>query len=831
MRMIVGVIVVVVLLAAGLAVISGNGIYKTQDTSSKSITYWTGQITVHIGKFKCDPSLDLIGDPDPYFVVFINDKEIKSKVWNNQHEIDANWNATATITTRDPAVWIEISAWDKDSGLYGRDDLIDIDPTDGFSLDLIYNLQTHTWAGDVSGNNASGNRPYDWGDIWFDITSTPESKSVSNVQLPFSGYGRINPQVDDSTKSSTPNYKIYNFKVEAHKTISVTMQPNPNADYALYLYGPDNKEVAYSDMGGKGVVERIYTTAKTSGIYTLKVVDVSGYGAYSLNINTKAVNTLDARLLKIGMEKDIYVLSRDWANINIRAMGYYMSFLIYNPTSVSGVVHIHFFNVDPDYLVTNFENETTRGKYSLTIDLHLNASQAKTVDVQPWYVPSDNFWVFAMGDNRPGCGIYDHPYNQGPEFTTFMYYYTNVIRTPIGWDDGDLVAGFGGALVTEWKGISVDAMDYVYDMEYNRFYMLSGTHDVFFFTTVGNHDVTRHPDQPEHAGEHIYEEYLGNLYYSFNYSNTHFVFPDDYQDGFWHHGNWSFGKGETPWWYGSDGTYNYGGYIYGKQLVWLKHDLAASQSYTHRVVVMHMPIIPPPSRQDNLNDGFSNYTDRSVVMNIFKDYRVDYLVVAHIHNYTYYYTNYDDGKVTSSMTPQGQYSIFTLLTGGAGAHNAYQDWGVPAIEGSYHFVLIHIDGGSITYHVYKYENLTDSNGNPLTSVVYEGANDGSETDAWGVVHNNAIYNFPYIRMKFYMSPDKSDYVAYSKELGTFQHVYEHKFKDYTVVYVDTSAPAHMDNEVHVYSASSSPATPEFSSMALPLLVILVIIVAAAFRRK
>jgi len=121
---------------------------------------------------------------------------------------------------------------------------------------------------------------------------------------------------------------------------------------------------------------------------------------------------------------------------------------------------------------------------------------------------------------------------QGPEYTIFTHYYTDVIRTPIGWDDGDLVAGFGGALVTEYKGTSADALDYVYDMEYNRFYMLTGTHDAFFFATIGNHDVSRHYDQPQREGEHVYQEYLGDLYYSFNYSNTHFVFPDDYQDDF-----------------------------------------------------------------------------------------------------------------------------------------------------------------------------------------------------------------------------------------------------------------------------------------------------------
>jgi len=835
MRIFVGIIIAIVLLSTGMAVLSMNEANQNINGSTRSIPAWHGTVSVHIGHFKCDPSLDLIGDPDPYFVVFINEKEIKSPVWNNQHEFTANWYANYTLESRDPVVWIEISAWDKDSGLYGRDDLIDIDPGDGFSLDLIYNLQTHTWAGDVTGDNASGNRAYDWGDIWFDITSTPDFTTSNtrgnNLNVPFSTYGRIDNISSMVTKGNTLASKSYSFYVNKVETLNVNMQPNPKGDFAMYLYGPHNELVASAKNAGYGKLVRLNTNLTTPGEYTLKVVAVHGYGSYYLSVNSKFTRTLDAQSIRIGMKERVYILSRDWANINIRSMGYHMQFIVYNPEQTAGVVHLNFFNLDPDYVITNFENYTHRGKYSLTIDLHINATEGVTVQVNPWYEPSNDFWVFAMGDNRPGCGIYDHPYNQGPQFTTFMYYYTNVIRAPIGWDDGDLVAGFGGSLVTEWHNMSLDALDYVYDMEYNRLYMLSGTHGTFFFTTVGNHDVSRHPDQPQHAGEHIYEEYLGNLYYSFNYSNTHFVFPDDYQDGFWHHGNWTFGHNEKPWWYGTDKVPHYGGYIYGKQKIWLAQDLASAKDYTHRIVVMHMPIMVPPGRKDNFDDGFNNYTNRVDVMKIFKQYDVDYLVVAHIHNYTYFYTNLqnENGQlnVTSSMSPQGEYSVFTLLTGGAGAHNAYEDWGVPAIEGSYHFVLIHVHGNSITYHVYKYENITDSSGNPLTTVSYEGANDGSETSQWGVVHNEARYSFPYIRMKFYMSPTHNDYVAYSKDMGQFQHVYQHKFKDYTVVYVETTAPAHMDNNIHVYVQG----VPEFPPLAIPLIIIFIALLALAFRKR
>ncbi len=832
-------IMVILMLSGGMAMLGGSYTgHATTEQDDSGMFVWSGTISVHIKYFQCDPNLDTFGKPDPYFVVFINQYEIKSQVWDGEDNFAPDWTATKSITTRDPEVWIEISAWDKDTGLYGRDDLIDLSPHDGFSLDLLYNLKTHSWTGDITGNHARGNRPYDWGDIWFEITSTPdlESNYQKNVNLPYSGYARVDgsPIMVNGKKVGTFSNPsdAYLFSASTGQTISAALLPSPHADLALRLYSPSGKLLTTSDSAGYGGKEQIYYKAPENGQYKLVVDTTHGYGAYYLTINDDFHNIVPGTSVSVKLQR-AYLLSKGWDNINIRMMGYHVAVTLTNPTSQSGYVRVHFFNLDPDYVVTNFDGFAERGKYSLNLVIPLNASETKTITVHPWAEPSDNFWIFAMGDNRPGCGIYDHPYIQKAQYTLFTHYYTDVIRTPIGWDDGDLVSGFGAALVTEYKGKSYDALDYVYDMEYNRFYMLTGTSDDFFFTTVGNHDVTRHPDQPQHEGEHIYEEYLGNLYYSFNFSNTHFVFPDDYQDGFWHHGSWSYGKGETPWWYAQDPGKStlyphYGGYIYGKQLTWLATDLANSQSYTHRIVVMHMPIITPPGKEKDGNDSFINNTNRLQVMNIFKAFHVDYLVVAHIHNYTYYYTNLNGNTITASMSPQGQYSVFTLLTGGAGAHNNYE-WIVPAIEGSYHFVLIHVNGNEINYYIYKYENLTDSNGNPLTSVTYAGANNGTETNEWGTIKNSARYNFPYIRMKFYMSPHHDHYHAYSKLTKSYLKTEEHTFKHYTVVYVYASAPAYSTNNILVYAYV--PQTPEFNTTTMVGVLVLLVGIVVAMRRK
>ena len=850
MRLLVIIAAVLVVLSAGAAVLNVHQrTHSAVSNESKGLFYWSGVVSVHIKYVKVDPSLDTLGDPDVYFVVFINDQKFVSPETSDD-EFLVNWWANATLTTRDDVVWIEISAWDDDSGLYGRDDLIDLDPGYGFSLDLIYNLRTHSWGGDVTGNNASGNRECDWGKIWFEITSTPdlEDSGDRSVSLPYEGYGRLDSSkvvIGGSTKAQfydgSDTYKFYLYNGDS---VDIYMQPSPLGDYAIYLYDPDNFLVASSNNAGYGGMEEIHVTVNTPGEYKLIVATVKGYGEYYLNINNPLHRVVNAQSVNVD-EKGAYILSKDWSNINVRVMDYHITLTLSNPTGTSGYVRINFVNLDPDYLVSNFESNAHRGNYSLSILVPLNASETKNVKLDPWYDPQGNFWVFAMGDNRPGSGVYDHPYLQGPEFTLFTYYYTHVIKTPVGFDNGDLVAGFGGALVTEWGNTSVDALDYVYDMQYNRFYMHTGLYDVFFFTTIGNHDVSRHPYKEcsstlvpsfPYEGEHVYEEYLGKLYYSVNFSNTHIVFPDTYQEGYWHHDNWTYGEGEIPWWYArnpgaNNSTAHYGGYIYAKQLQWLQSDLAASQNYENRIVVMHIPIIVPPGRDDNFNDAFLNYSNRVQVMQIFKDYKVNYMVVAHLHNYTFYYTNLDvvNGtlNVTSTTTPHGIYSIPTLMTGGAGAHNAYEGWGVPDIEGSYHFVLMHVNNSTITYHVYKYENLTDSNGNPLTTVTYMGANNGESTSEYGLIKNDAIYKFPYIRMKFYMSNEADDYVAFSETYGTYNKVYEHRFKDYTVVYVETFVSNNSENKIHVYS----PTVPEFPAFTVPMIIILGAIVAVGLKRK
>lgn len=752
---------------------------------------WSGNITVRIEYFWCDPDLDplLAGDPDPYFIVSVNDVEVKSPVWDGSSEFDADWEATFSITTRDEAVWIQIAAFDDDTGLTFRDDIIDIDPGNGFTLDLIYDLRTKAWSGDVDGVLAAGDRTSDWGIIAFDIRSTPDDESTPEiaVNVPYAGYGFLNNAslVDSSTGTLYDTFPdggdVYAFSVNAGDIITVEVQPSRGADFALRLYDPGGGIAATSSNPGNGSVESITYTATVSGIWKVEVYRVSGYGIYSIGINTPHTAFLDARNLTVSSQ-GAYLLNRGETSVNFRIYDFNVNVTVANPTAEDGWVYLHFFNQDPDYVVAEGFEDTSnvsRGTYSLTLLVYLRPGENRTAYIHPWYMPEGDFWFFALGDNRPGSGVYDAPTDPSPEYRIFMYYYTSVIRPPVGLNDGDLVAGFGGGL------LAPDYGDVVNEVMYRKFYFTTGNRDVFFAPAIGNHDVTRDDTLPRNHGEDIYSEYLGPLYYSFNYSNTLFLALDSYED-------------EDSWWYsGTDQTY--GGYIYGSQYLFMKSVLE-NTTRPNRIVLMHHPVVGPPDRDNTINDEFKDPQNAVDVMRVFVDNNLSFMVVGHLHNYTFYNTtlvyNESSGQweAGASFTDPG---IPTLLTGGGGAHNDYE-WIVPDIEGSYHFAMVHVNGTNISYRIYKYENLVDATGTPLTSVDYLYSNDGTRENNTALISNGANYTFPYIRLKFKMSPAYGSYVAYSNTTGTYERVYCRRFADYTVVYVETSVEAIQRKYVHVY---------------------------------
>ena len=670
--------IVVPLILMGFAVISPYGKSVNMQVS-KGFTYWSGTIYVDIYNLTCDPNGDwgdgLTPAPDIYYIVSVNDQRQTSPEWSNTYEVTDPWTAQFSITTRDKFVWIEIEVFDRDPA--NLDDyIIDIDPSPGYALDLVFSLETGTWAGDTTEGHAIGDLPQNWAEIYFNIR----------------------------------------------------MDPSPNPPQTI---NPAN-----------------------------------------LNINYKG----------------LYLLGMDDSNIYFRVQDFYPSLEISNPTSSAGTLFVHLANLDPDFITFgDYDSYASRGVYSATLALDISAHSTINIYPHPWY-QSDDFWFFAMGDNRPGSGVSmfgveDGPYSPSREYRTFAYYFTDVVNPIWGVNDGDLVAGYGGGLIiddTDYNGLPS------YDIQFRTLYMLTGLSGSFFFACEGNHDPPRYSWMPRHSSEYIFKEYFGDLYYSFNYSNTHVLILDSYEDKAWSDG--------TNWWEWN-GNPTYGGYIYGEQLQWIKRDLQASSSYTHKIAVFHHPIENKPDGDHGDNSEFFNETNAVELVNTFLQYGVDYIIVGHVHNYSFYYTYINGSSVSSSYSPQPN-SIPTLMTGGGGAHNAV-DWIVPDIEGSYHFCLVHVTPNGYQHYLYKYEDITDSNGNPLTTIEFLGSNDGSINDLRAIIHNQASKSFPYIRLKFYMQSGYS-YAAYSNTTQSYEKIYQKDFGDYTVVYVETNVSAYQDKEIRVF---------------------------------
>jgi len=135
------------------------------------------KITFTLKEIRAFDKIDIIGDPDFYVKIFVNDEQFKSKIWYNQKYVNETWSITVDIPDNTENVTIKIQLWDWNPGL---DKLCDIcciydnSFLDKRDVDIIYDLKTGHWIGDdfISPNPG-------WGSD-------------------FSGYGRLNG-CDDGT--------------------------------------------------------------------------------------------------------------------------------------------------------------------------------------------------------------------------------------------------------------------------------------------------------------------------------------------------------------------------------------------------------------------------------------------------------------------------------------------------------------------------------------------------------------------------------------------------------------------------------------------------------
>lgn len=124
------------------------------------------------------------------------------------------------------------------------------------------------------------------------------------------------------------------------------------------------------------------------------------------------------------------------------------------------------------------------------------------------------------------------------------------------------------------------------------------------YYTAGNHDINSISDGPE-LQYLTYKKYIGPTYYSFNYSNVHFVILES-----------------VKW----DG-YRYFGEFGEKQLDWLKNDLKHVDENRLVLFIMHIPIFT----WDGKNKLKKTVSDSDNFISIVKDFKNSLIIAGHTH--------------------------------------------------------------------------------------------------------------------------------------------------------------------------------------------------------
>ena len=123
-----------------------------------------------------NPDSGWFGDNADYYArISVNGATTTTGVISNSNNISPNWQFTQNVSSR--FVSINVQLWDKDGGLAGADDRIDIDSRVGYrDLNLTYDLITNQVTGDTSGLggrrlSVSGGGDSDRASMYFTVDS------------------------------------------------------------------------------------------------------------------------------------------------------------------------------------------------------------------------------------------------------------------------------------------------------------------------------------------------------------------------------------------------------------------------------------------------------------------------------------------------------------------------------------------------------------------------------------------------------------------------------------------------------------------------------------
>ena len=107
-------------------------------------------ITLEILAIRALDKIDIFSDPDFFLKIIINDEVFQSPIWSNIRNIYNCWKITTDVPDEIENVKIKIELWDSNQLKNKRCDISSEKNinSDGYSLDIFYNIKTGIWSGD-----------------------------------------------------------------------------------------------------------------------------------------------------------------------------------------------------------------------------------------------------------------------------------------------------------------------------------------------------------------------------------------------------------------------------------------------------------------------------------------------------------------------------------------------------------------------------------------------------------------------------------------------------------------------------------------------------------
>ncbi|MFD1629880.1 calcineurin-like phosphoesterase C-terminal domain-containing protein [Pseudopedobacter beijingensis] len=243
-----------------------------------------------------------------------------------------------------------------------------------------------------------------------------------------------------------------------------------------------------------------------------------------------------------------------------------------------------FYSTPSNYEINTESNETKIPSFHKRVDVDNNKIFRADFSLKKLEQPENNFTLICIGDPQTGSTAEVNRFKN--ETIADIKQTLNSINTPVlGLSMGDVVA---------------DKDDLLLPMK-----SLLGSMEMPVFTTIGNHDKFTRTGGIKDGN--LFSDNYGPLNYSFNYGDVHFICLD----------NVKFSDSE-----------NYTYHISDEQITWITSDLKFVPKQKMIIIFYHIPI------------RNSNFTNKTALFNLFKDYKEVHLMSGHTHyNQNYIHTS------------------------------------------------------------------------------------------------------------------------------------------------------------------------------------------------